>query len=71
MEYVKSFKHAGLMVRIAYDSDPEDPREWDNLGTMICWHNRHNLGDEHIHADSESFMLSLLSDKDATRVITR
>jgi hypothetical protein len=28
------------------DHDPESPREWDNLGTMVCWHNRYNLGDE-------------------------
>lgn len=27
-----------------YDS-PESPREWDNLGTMVCFHRRMNLGD--------------------------
>lgn len=25
----------------AYDS----PREWDNMGVMVCWHHRYNLGD--------------------------
>jgi len=33
-------------VRILHDPDAESPREWDNLGTMVCWHRRYNLGDE-------------------------
>jgi len=28
-----------------------NPREWDNLGTMVCWHPRYNLGDEQISQD--------------------
>ena len=26
--------------------DCDSPRGWDNLGTMITWHSRYNLGDE-------------------------
>ena len=36
----------GKTVRIVWDPDPESPREWDNLGTMVCWHRRYNLGDK-------------------------
>ena len=43
------------LVRIRTDEDPESPREWSNLGTMICWHRRYNLGDRHAFADPESF----------------
>lgn len=32
-------------LRILQETDPESPREWDNLGTMACWHRRYNLGD--------------------------
>lgn len=32
-------------LRIYQDSDPISPRDYDNLGTMICWHSRYNLGD--------------------------
>ena len=32
---------------IYYEEQPESPREWDNLGTMICFHSRYNLGDKH------------------------
>lgn len=32
-------------IRVQCDDSPESPREWDNLGTMVCWHGRYNLGD--------------------------
>ena len=33
--------------RISVEIDPhcEDPREWENLGTMLCGHKRYDLGD--------------------------
>jgi hypothetical protein len=34
-------------IDIIQDTDPESPRTWDNLGTMICFHSRYNLGDKH------------------------
>lgn len=34
-------------IEIIQDSDPMSPREWDNLGTMYCFHKRYNLGDKH------------------------
>ena len=43
------------IVRIRIDDDPESPRAWSNLGTMICWHRRYKLGDEHRFADPQTF----------------
>ena len=35
-------------VKIFYDDNPIDPRkDCDNLGTMVCFHKRYNLGDKH------------------------
>lgn len=34
-------------IDIIPDEMSESPREWDNLGTMVCFHGRYNLGDEH------------------------
>lgn len=34
-------------LKLVHDSSPDSPRNWDNLGTMICFHNRYNLGDNH------------------------
>lgn len=33
-------------IVIERDDDPINPREWDNLGRMVCAHGRYNLGDE-------------------------
>ena len=37
------------------DDYPENPRSWDNLGTMACFHNRYNLGDNNIPFSSDEF----------------
>lgn len=34
-----------LRLVIEQDENPEDPRCWDNLGTMLCYHRGYNLGD--------------------------
>lgn len=40
-------------LEIFRDEDPMNPRtEWDNIGTMICFHNRYNLGDKHNYNSS-------------------
>ncbi|APU89148.1 conserved hypothetical protein [Virus Rctr71] len=42
--------------KILPDTDAESPREWDNLGHMLCKHGRYNLGD----ADAEQELYSIL-----------
>ena len=34
-------------LTVEQDEIPEDPRQWDNLVTMVCWHRRYGLGDRH------------------------
>jgi hypothetical protein len=34
-------------IEVIQDESPSSPREDDNLGTMVCFHNRYDLGDEH------------------------
>lgn len=46
MEVIKEFKVNETVVKIYPDKDPESPREWDNLGTMLyVTGSRHMLGD--------------------------
>ena len=40
-------------IEIFEDLDPTDPREFDNLGTMVCFHNRYNLGDTTVFKSSD------------------
>ena len=49
-------------VRIIQDEDPESPREWDNLGTMVCWHSRYTLGDEQPSADPQTWRRELAAE---------
>ena len=44
---MESKKIEKYLIEVDYDTDPDCPRSWDNLGTMICFHNRYKLGDKH------------------------
>lgn len=46
MEVIEKYEHAGCSIEFVVDIDPPDPREWDNLGIMVCGHRRYKLGDE-------------------------
>lgn len=40
--------HNGYEISIVYDDDPINPRtEYENMGTMVCFHRRYKLGDDH------------------------
>lgn len=47
METVNTERIGKYLIEIYPDQSPESPREWDNLGTMICFHRRYDLGDKH------------------------
>lgn len=48
MDAIKAYRlKSGNILRVFQDEDPLDPRkEYDNLGTMVCFHRRYNLGDK-------------------------
>jgi hypothetical protein len=35
------------IIDVHQDENPDNPRSWDNLGKMICFHKRYDLGDKH------------------------
>ena len=39
-------EYKGYTIKIEHDDYPDNPRDWDNAGEMVCWHRRYNLGDE-------------------------
>ncbi len=43
------------IFRVEHDDNPENPREWSNLGTMACFHKRYCLGDRDIPFSSDQF----------------
>lgn len=40
-------------LKIYQDTDTDSPRDWDNLGRMVCFHRRYNLGDKHDYKQSD------------------
>lgn len=46
-------------IRIVNDDTPENPREWDNVGTMICFHSRYSLGDGSTNLSPSDWLESL------------
>lgn len=42
-------------IRIEQDCDAESPRKWDNMGTMIAFHSRYDLGDDDHGFSSSDF----------------
>jgi hypothetical protein len=52
---IETIEKNNYKLEIFQDENPESPRTWDNLGTMICFHRRYNLGDKHdYNADNYS-----------------
>lgn len=37
--------YKGYTISIEHDSDPMNPRDWDNFGNMVCFHKKYMLGD--------------------------
>lgn len=46
-------------LTIEQDMYPQDPREWDNLCTMVCRHRNYKLGDKHDYISAWDFLQSL------------
>ena len=41
------------------DNDSEDPRNWEPLATMLCWHRQYNLGDKNVYENIHSALYDL------------
>lgn len=48
------------IYKIVRDEDPESPRDWDNIGTMCCWHRRYNLGDVQPQVEAQDYVAELI-----------
>ncbi len=50
------------ILTVVRDDFPINPRGWDNLGTMVCWPSRYDLGDKHNFEDKDHFLFCLLEE---------
>lgn len=59
---IKEFPYKSFKIEIHTDEDTQNSREWDNLGIMVCWHRRYNLGDLQPKYNSIDFLRDLAAD---------
>lgn len=45
-----------VVLSIGYDPDPQNPRDWDNVWTFVCWHDDYDLGDTHDYRSPRDFL---------------
>jgi len=43
--------YKGYIIKIVNDDNPENPREFYNIGKMYCEHTRYNLGDKEVNQE--------------------
>ena len=56
MEPIETIELEYSIINIYQDDHSfESPREWDNMGTMLCWHRNYRLGDENPFKHPDSF----------------
>jgi hypothetical protein len=55
---IETVNYKSYTIEVYPDDCPENPRTaWDNVGTMVCFHSRYNLGDEdHGYPDADAVL---------------
>ena len=62
---VERYHYKDHVILAEIDPDPMNSRkEFDNAGTMVCWHSRYDLGDKHDWSSAEDFLKGLACEVD-------
>ncbi len=64
MKAIDTHEYRGCTIEVHHDPDPESPRKWDNVGTMVCWHRRYNLGDEQPSQSPDEYLERIACEQD-------
>jgi len=46
-DIIETIEYKNYQIQVCYDTFPDNPRNWDNLGVINCFHKRYNLGEAH------------------------
>jgi len=60
MDIIETAEKDGMRLSIWQDQDTESPRERDNIGTMVCFHSRYDLGDRIDEKNPTDWLFSVL-----------
>ena len=56
-------KNSVYRLEIKRMTEPDNTRDVENLGTMICFHSQYSLGDKHHYSDKDAFLFGLLENQ--------
>lgn len=54
-DLIKTLSTEKQTLNIFVETHPESPRDWDNMGTMLCTHRRYSLGDTKEKFDFDNY----------------
>jgi hypothetical protein len=66
MTPIETINYRGYSIEIHHDTDPISPREDDNLGIIVGWHRRYNIGDQQPKCSASEFLEGLARDADTS-----
>ena len=66
---IKTITTDNYDLKVWYDDCAESPRDWDNLGTIVCEHRRYTLGDSQDVDQSIIEMLQVVADGDTDKAL--
>lgn len=57
-----------MTIEREYETDPMNPRDWENIGTFYTWEDRYYSPDKHNYSDPLDFFSELLSEEIVEKV---
>jgi len=54
--YMETTKVGDYVIKIEKEIDSESPRDWEPIGTIVCWDNYNSYGDEHEYDSPRAFI---------------
>jgi hypothetical protein len=55
-DIIETISYKDYEIELCYDTFPDNPRNWDNLGVINCFHKRYNLGEAHNFSEPQELI---------------
>jgi hypothetical protein len=63
-DIIETIEYKNYQIQVCYDTYPDDPRNWHNLGFMACFHKNYKLGDQHDFNEPQDLIDWIEANKD-------
>jgi hypothetical protein len=63
-DIIETIEYKNYQIQVCYDTFPDNPRNWDNLGVINCFHKRYNLGEAHNFNEPQELIEWIEANKD-------